>query len=119
MASEVTKGSQTREKKDKRDRSQDPLAAVEKRVVLLEIAVGDGQDRFTEISATIEGLEAGLEDLKNGLLGTLNEALDTQHKERVSLEDKLVAVLGKLQEQVNELRGTSSYARRLLVLEAW
>ncbi|ERN18089.1 hypothetical protein AMTR_s00046p00226640 [Amborella trichopoda] len=96
MPYDVSQGAQTREKKEKRDRSQDPLAALKKRVARLEVAVGDGQYRFAEIGTSIEDLEAGLDDLKNGLLGTLNEALDTQQRERLSLEDKLVDVLAKL-----------------------
>ncbi|ERM96038.1 hypothetical protein AMTR_s00129p00080010 [Amborella trichopoda] len=61
---------------------------MEKRVAWLEMAMGDEKDRFGENGLRIEGLEARLEELRKGMLLTLNEAMDTNQTERVAFEDK-------------------------------
>ncbi|ERN05194.1 hypothetical protein AMTR_s00007p00021170 [Amborella trichopoda] len=94
-----------REKGQKSQDPQDPLAAIEKHVARLELAVGYGQDQFEQLGKSIEGLEGVLEGLRTGMLLTLNEVTNTNKIERAAFEDKVMGVLSKLQEQVAELRG--------------
>ncbi|ERN07857.1 hypothetical protein AMTR_s00012p00208000 [Amborella trichopoda] len=82
MSLGMTDGDQARgninKKEGKRDKPKVPLAAMEKKVVWLELVVGDWQDQFGEISQSMEGLDVGLKDVKNGTLLVLNAIIDTQ-----------------------------------------
>ncbi|ERN13969.1 hypothetical protein AMTR_s00021p00152600 [Amborella trichopoda] len=86
---------------------------MEKQFARLELAIGDGQDEFQEIDRSIGGIVAGLEDLRIDMLLNLNEVADTNNKKvRAAFEKKVMVVLSKLQDQVDELKGNLARCKR-------